>query len=244
MNRNIVPALALVDFDNYANFRGLGKPATQVHVEQALLCLLQNLYACCKEHPQKITDLEVRFYGGWYDVERNGKSDRMRMLEKAISRIPKRFNAMRLKLVPVESLISVVYTPLRLEARYERLQLRISEEILQRCLNPDLCLTKKVHEWQKHGCPYCEVKHEKVLRKKIQKAVDTAITVDMVYASTIGGKNLLILVSDDYDMLPGSLHIIVQKIPFRIMCTREESTLISEVPDSTIFFASSPFKKD
>ncbi len=235
MSRNLVSALAFVDFDNYANLPAYGVTPNATHVEMALDKLVVDLWKCCREELPSTNEIEARLYGGWYDREKGGKSQRLGMLEKAIAQLPGSYKGIRLLFRPVNSLLASQLLPIRLEIRKEPLRLKITADMLARCACPDQCMTKLVADWQKHGCSHCAVPKEEILQRITQKAVDTAIVADLVYAVGLERSKLLVLVSNDYDILPGALYAEAGAIPFRIICTNERCALSLEVKESTLY---------
>ena len=242
MLKRLVPALALVDYDNYANFRAFGAPTNALHVEKALDNLVLDLLNCCKQELPATNEIEARLYGGWYDRDAGGKSQRLRMLESAISHFPARCKGVRIILKPIDSLLAARHIPLRLEIRKETIKLKITDDMLAKCACPDNCLTKLVAEWQKNGCPHCRAPKEEILQRTTQKAVDTAIVADLVHAAGLESSKLLVLVSNDYDLLPGALHAEAGPAPFRIICTNDRCALSHEVNKSTLYIVK-PFAK-
>lgn len=155
----------------------------------------------------------VRLYGGWYDG-----SQLTRLAQRLGADINREFpGTMKWQsggkvtscLTQAELAVSLQVEPRRhlfhtFRTRTFCAQLICQSEVFDDC-REDWCPMREVEAFlRERRCPgsNCTVRQEDVLRRGEQKLIDTMITSDLIFLTTQGQKDLVVVSSDD-DIWPG-----------------------------------------
>jgi len=207
--------LALVDFDNYASLNDVpGQKPKQHHVDRCLEQLISHIISWSNDTGLNSGEIAIRLYGGWYDTrEVDSRTEARCMIDTFCYNLQKRRGKFRILMDAADSPLFSPSTTFTYTLQESNTSLNIKQKHLDQCSTKSTCKTKTVYDWQKSGCPGCPISHEQFLKKFAQKNVDTAIVADTIYSTIQRKYKHIILVSADYDMLPGILFAVQQKQP-------------------------------
>jgi uncharacterized LabA/DUF88 family protein len=199
--------LVLVDFDNYASLNDVpGQRPKNHHIERCIEQLISYVISWTEERDKHPSEITLRLYGGWYN-DRNieSKTDLRHMVDGFCFNAPKRRGKYRIRISTVDSPLFYSNIVMTYTLQESIQTINIKNYDLDQCELKENCVTRIVDGWQKNGCPGCVVKHTDLLRIQHQKNVDTMIVADIIYSTLQAVYDCIIIVSADYDMLPGIL---------------------------------------
>lgn len=205
--------LVLVDFDNYACLNTLrSQRPNKCHINSCCEQLIDSLLGWCRDNTIDAAEFKIRLYGGWYDgIDISSQTDLRKMLNAFIRQYGRtRKKSYRILMEAVDYLLFESNTILTKTQQQKEIKLRITQDVLEKCQKKEVCTTKVVADWQRTGCSGCQVQHFDLLKRKCQKNVDTALVADLIFAASNNDYDVIIVVSSDYDMVPGILFAGIQ----------------------------------
>ena len=160
-------------------------------------------------------ELTMRLYGGWHGLPSQSARDLLQMVRGAIRHLPRRSGRHRLRLQIADHPIwdsSIRLLRSARELPLTRIRAKLSSP--DNCTHVGQCTFPAFRSWSRGRCPApgCPVRLGEVASSSREKMVDTLLTADAI---TIIGDDLadvVILASDDDDMLPALLALAVSDI--------------------------------
>lgn len=160
-------------------------------------------------------EVTVRLYGGWHGDTPASRVDLRQMIDRAIYRIPNRIGTQRIRLQladhPVWNPSIRMLRSVRSTA-VTRVPARLSPS--PKCVLPDACSFALLASWASGSCPEggCPVRLQDVARRHRQKMVDALLTADALVISHHALADVVVLASDDHDMIPALLALVASPI--------------------------------
>lgn len=170
-------------------------------------------------------ELLVRLYGGWHDAA-SGSTTRLCGLTSAVIRkFPRRMGA-RLRIQLAEAPLAA--PQFRIKDTVRLAPARTLGQVKLRphgCVRPGACSLGDLSSWLRGSCPEsnCPVSTEDAVEVKQQKIVDTLITADAIDLANSGDTDILMIATDDDDMLPALLSSVRGGIPVFNLYRRDYS---------------------
>lgn len=220
-NRPKMIAYCLADLFNLRLWP-IGRAPSYPDVRDGLEELARAVVRCTPE----AKDVRIRLYGGWHGDVPETRVDLREMVVRAIDRIPQRVNRSRLG-------FEIAETPhwdrsIRLLRSVKRVPItHIAGELQSHssCANPATCALDVLGSWFRGRCPTsgCGVRLSDVASSIGQKMVDTLLTADAIEISSTEAADILLVASDDEDMIPALLAASRNRISVVHMVRREGS---------------------
>lgn len=169
-------------------------------------------------------EVTIRLYGGWHgDVPENRVTLRD-LTAQVASRYPGRVGATRVRIELAESPVwDRSVTLLRTVQVWfvDRLATKI-ERPARSCSQPSSCCLEQLDSWRKGRCPEptCSVSLRDVATTTNQKMVDTLLTADALAIASDGLADLVLIASDDEDMIPALLALTRTNVSVILMSRR------------------------
>lgn len=196
-------AYCLADFFNLELWKR-GQPISYADARDGINDLLVAAIDALSLSHVRVEELTVRLYGGWHDRETKSFTPIRDLLAKVVRQYPRR-GSIRLRVQIAEAMIS--YPFLAFTETLRRAPYSPSGHlgaIPSNCLLGNACSLSKVSCWLRGKCPEtdCAVKTRDVIYARQQKIVDTLITADSLFLAHSQQADVLLIASDDDDMVP------------------------------------------
>lgn len=198
-------AYCLADFHNL-RMSPHGRPLNPADVRDGIFELASAVHAAGLEVGYAISDLTIRFYGGWHE-EGVGPTQHLRVLTAAIRSFPRRLGG-RIRIQVADATVSLPHLRFTETVRPAPPPSRFRPpQIHEFCVRGHDCRANDLIRWLDGSCPEpgCRVPLTRILVRRQQKMVDTLMTADAVHLAHSGEADLLIVASDDDDLLPALL---------------------------------------
>lgn len=217
-------AYCLADFFNLQLFRNTQTP-TYADIRDGLDDLVAASLAAISHAGLHASDLLVRLYGGWYG---DSLSDRvaLRELTSAVISGFSRQGSTRLRLQLADA---PVWDPsVRMLRSVRRVAVKPTGVLVStpsECPHSGACSLQDLSAWWKGRCPNrdCRARLVDVASATRQKMVDTLLTADALTIAHDGLAEIVIIASDDDDLLPALLALTKSDMKV-IQMRREAST--------------------
>lgn len=212
MNKNnkFSYCIILVDFDNLLNLNKLSKRIQQHDMDYAIDYLVSKTIEHIKPGQYRL-DIHYKFYGGWYEsADISSKTDRYWMLQSSIRSIKQNNygkNIVRMTISDSLSLApSKIFTTSIKTGSIDKSKLILDNKKLSACTNKN-CTAKIVQNWLEVGCEHpCTANQKNMIKIRTQKTVDTLLVSEIIYYSLLNTYQLIGVVSNDYDIVPGLVY--------------------------------------
>lgn len=160
-------------------------------------------------------ELTMRLYGGWHGLTSQSATDLLRMVRTAIRQLPKVSGRHRLRVQiadhPIwDSSIRILRSARELPLARVRAKLSTPDT----CTHADQCTFPTFRSWSRGRCPTlgCTVRLGDLASVSREKMVDTLLTADAITIISDQLADVVIVASDDDDMLPALLALAVSDI--------------------------------
>lgn len=165
--------------------------------------------------PGATRELTIRLYGGWHGATLQSTTDLASMVRRAIRDMPRRVGRQRLRLQIADHPIwdsSIRILGSVRESRLTRIRAKLSKS--DSCISEKQCTFPALQSWSRGRCPTygCTVQLSNVASNLREKMVDTLLTADAVTIISDELADIVVLASDDADMLPALLALAVSNI--------------------------------
>ena len=188
-----------------------GRPATFADIRDGL----DELTGTAISRTPSAGEITIRLYGGWHGDVPHTQIGLRDMVTRAIEQAPKRLSRTRIRLELAESPIWDKSIRLLRSVRVSQMN-NLHAEITSSlaCLDPAACSLDSFATWCQGSCPTsgCRVQLATVARTRGQKMVDTLITADALVIARDQLADVVILASDDADMIPALLALSVSPL--------------------------------
>lgn len=151
----------------------------------------------------------VRLYGGWHGDVPDTQRDLRDMVSREAADRPRRRKHQMFRLELAESPVWDRNVPIRRSVRLVRSRrLRTKVDQPPNCaIGPDRCSLSSFGAWCTGRCPEkgCPVRLPDVVSRYTQKMIDTLLTADAMAIRYEGMADIVVLASDDDDLIPAML---------------------------------------
>lgn len=160
-------------------------------------------------------EVTIRLYGGWHGDTPASMVDVPQMVDLAVSRSPRRLGTHRVRLQIADHPVwnpSIRMLQSVRDTAATRLRARLTPS--PECALPTTCSVPMLASWVGGSCPErgCPVRLRDVARRHRQKMVDTLLTADALVISHHALADVVLLASDDHDMIPALLALVASPI--------------------------------
>ena len=166
-------------------------------------------------------EITVRLYGGWNGDPPHSRVPLREMTEQVLRSYPGRRGPVRLRLQLAEApVLDPSLRLLRSRRRIHYPQFLASIEVPAACPHQGNCTLKSLRSWSRGHCPdlSCGVQLGDVASGYRQKMVDTLLTADALAIAHEQLADVILIASDDDDMLPAILALKNRSL--RTVCLR------------------------
>ena len=203
-------AYCLADAFNL-NLWPTGRPPNYPDVRDGI----QELVAEVLEAVPSAREVTVRLYGGWHGESPLSQVDLRHLVSLAIDATPKRLGKQRLRLQIADHPVWDSSIPVLWSVRHSRL-VRVKANVTTppNCPAKHACTLPAFRSWAAGGCPEstCRVRLQHVARRHRQKMVDTLLTADALAIANDALADIVVLASDDDDMIPALLALAASQL--------------------------------
>lgn len=174
-------------------------------VRDSLEDLANAVTAWAETSSTPLTELTMRLYGGWHGRRVDEPVEIRDIIEQVVRRFPRRDRRTRLRLELADT--PIWNKGIRLLRSVREVVLRGEPSVFRvpiLCPHRGACTFQQLGSWWSGHCPdtNCSVKLEDTGTTKRQKMVDTLLATDALTIARDGLANLLVIASDDDDMIP------------------------------------------
>lgn len=160
-------------------------------------------------------EVTVRLYGGWHGNTPHSQAGLRHMVSTAISDTPKRLGKQRLRLQVADHPIWDSSMPILDSVRHHRVT-RLTAQIVSPpdCPLDQACTLPAFRTWARGRCPesICSVELRHITSRYRQKMVDTLLTADAMAIANDALADVVVLASDDDDMVPALLALAASQV--------------------------------